>query len=101
MGDPHLIRTTAQLREVIRDPNPAIQQKIFDHVDPYAERFIGHAPLCLLATAGPDGGLAVSPKGDAPGFAVVADPSTLLIPERPGNRLAYGFHNILQIPTSG
>jgi PPOX class probable FMN-dependent enzyme len=49
----------------------------------------------LLATSGSDGSLDVSPKGDAPGFAVVDDPKTILLPDRPGNKLAYGFRNIL------
>ena len=36
-----------------------------------------------------------SPKGDAPGFIHVVDKKTLVIPDRPGNRLAYGHLNIL------
>ncbi len=91
MSDPHLIQSEAELREVIREPSPAVEQKIFDHVDPYAAAFIEKAPLLLLATRGADGGLDVSPKGDAPGFVRVADEKTLLIPDRPGNKLAYGF----------
>ena len=35
------------------------------------------------------------PKGDAPGFVQVASPGSLLIPERKGNNLAFGPHNIL------
>lgn len=101
MSDPHLIRSEAELREVIREPNSAVEQKIFDHVDPYAAAFVGKAPLLLLATRGADGGLDVSPKGDAPGFVRVADEKTLLIPDRPGNKLAYGFRNILGDPAVG
>jgi uncharacterized protein len=38
----------------------------------------------------------VSPKGDPPGFVQVLDDSTLVIPERPGNRKADTFSNLLQ-----
>jgi len=37
-----------------------------------------------------------SPKGDAPGFVWVENEKTLVIPDRPGNKLAYGHVNILE-----
>jgi PPOX class probable FMN-dependent enzyme len=37
----------------------------------------------------------VSPKGDPPGFVQVLDDHTLVIPERPGNRRADTFCNLL------
>ena len=101
MSDPHRIRTEAELREVIAEPSALVEQKIFDHVDEFASAFIRKAPLLLLATVGPDGGLDVSPKGDAAGFVHVEDEKTLVIPDRPGNKLAYGFSNILANPSVG
>jgi uncharacterized protein len=101
MPDPHRIETEAQLREVIAEPKASIEQKLFDHVDEYAAAFIARAPLLLLATSDRSGRLDVSPKGDAPGFVQVADPSTLLIPDRPGNRLVFGFRNLLEQPELG
>lgn len=101
MSDPHRIENEAQLRAVIPPPSPLIEQKVFDHVDRFAARFIESAPLLLLATTGADGGLDVSPKGDAPGFVGLDDEKTLLIPDRPGNKLAYGFRNILANPGVG
>lgn len=88
MSDPYRIDTVERLREVIPEPNPLIATKVFDHVDPYARAFIERAPLLLLATGGGENGLDVSPKGDAPGFVAVADDHTLLVPDRPGNKLA-------------
>jgi len=99
--DPHRIQSVEQLREVIPEPNPALEQKVFDHVDSFAAAFIERAPLLLLATVGDGGGLDVSPKGDAPGFVGVQDERTLLIPDRPGNKLAYGFRNLLANPAVG
>lgn len=101
MTDPYLIRDLEQLRETIPEPNPMIEQKVFDYVDSFAKTFIGHTPLAMIATTGPDGAMDVSPKGDAPGFIQVEDPKTLLIADRPGNKLAYGFRNILANPRIG
>jgi uncharacterized protein len=52
----------------------------------------------VLATAGPDGQLEVSPKGDQPGFVVVEDERTLLVPDRKGNKLLFGLQNVLANP---
>jgi len=96
MTDPYRIRSEAELRAVIGEPSDTIDQKLFDHVDSFAQEFIRRAPMIFVATVGLDGRLAVSPKGDEAGFVLVEDPKTLLIPERPGNRLAYGFLNMLE-----
>jgi PPOX class probable FMN-dependent enzyme len=101
MLDAHRIRTEEELREVIAAPSPVLEQKVFDRIDRYARRFIEQASLVFVATVGPDGDLDVSPKGDGSGFVAVEDERTLLLPERPGNRLAYGFHNILARPKVG
>jgi PPOX class probable FMN-dependent enzyme len=37
----------------------------------------------------------VSPRGDPPGFVRILDERTLLIPDRPGNRIADSLRNIL------
>lgn len=43
----------------------------------------------------------VSPKGDPAGFVRVLDESTIAIPDRPGNRRADTFRNVLQRPRVG
>jgi hypothetical protein len=90
MADPHRIETEEQLREVIAAPHEVVQQKVFDRVEEFARAFIERSPLLLLATSDREGRLDVSPKGDAPGFAEVEDEHTILLPDRPGNKLAYG-----------
>jgi PPOX class probable FMN-dependent enzyme len=71
------------------------------HLGKLERRFIERAPMVFIATAGRDGKTTVSPKGDAPGFVAIADERTLLIPERPGNGLAYGLSNMLDNPHVG
>jgi len=95
MTDPHRIATIEELREVIGQPHPGVAQKITDRLDEDARQFIAVAPFLVLTTADAEGRLDASPKGDAPGFVMVEDEQTLVIPDRPGNKLAYGHLNIL------
>jgi PPOX class probable FMN-dependent enzyme len=55
------------------------------------------SPFVVLATSGP-GGLDCSPRGDAAGFATVAGPRTLLIPDRRGNNRLDSLRNIVADP---
>jgi PPOX class probable FMN-dependent enzyme len=48
-----------------------------------------------VGTAADGGGLDVSPRGDPAGFVRVLDERTLLVPERPGNRIADTLVNLL------
>jgi hypothetical protein len=51
----------------------------------------------MLGTLG-DYGLEISQKGGEPGFVMVCDNRSMLIPERVGNHLAIGLQNILRDP---
>lgn len=74
--------------------------KVTDHVTPHYRRFIAAAPFVSLATVGPDG-LDCSPRGDRPGFVRVADPSTLLLPDRRGNNRIDSLRNVVRDPRVG
>jgi len=99
--DPFRITTVAALRERIGEPNPATRQKVFERLDEQMVAFLARAPICLLATSDPEGNLEVSPKGDGPGFALVEDDGTLLLPDRKGNKLIFGLQNLLANPRVG
>ena len=90
------ITTTEQLTEVLGEPADFVRQKVNAEVSEAVAEFIASSPLVMVATSDAEGRLDVSPKGDAPGFVEVDDTTTLLIPERLGNKLAYGFRNILE-----
>lgn len=89
------IETVDRLLELIPDAAPLVAAKILDHLDDQALSFISNSPFLIMSTTGPSG-LELSPKGDSPGFIVVEDQNTLLIPERAGNRLALGLRNIMK-----
>ena len=96
-----VIATEAELRAVIGQPSDLVLNKVVSRLDDHCRQFIAKSPFVLVATCGSSGLLDVSPKGDPAGFALVLDDTTLAIPERPGNRRADGFANILQNPHVG
>jgi uncharacterized protein len=98
---PHLISDEAQLRALIGSPLPQTCAKITNRLNYQTRRFIELAPMLCLATSDAQGQGDVSPRGDPPGFVRILDERTLLIPERPGNRLADSLRNILVNPQVG
>src|SRR3984885_13167175 len=87
-----------QLREIIREPTELVVTKITDRLNHLTRQFIERSPFVCLGTADPDGGLDVSPRGDPAGFVRILDDHTLLLPERPGNRIADTLTNLLADP---
>lgn len=90
------IETLDALRKIIGEPVPLTESKIADALFDEAKEFIAKAPLIFMATANSEGKATVSPKGDQPGFVTIEDDKTLLIPERPGNKLLHGLSNIIE-----
>jgi PPOX class probable FMN-dependent enzyme len=93
-----VIRDEASLREVIGAPTELVRGKIADRLNELTRQFVERSPFVCVATARPDGGLDVSPRGDPAGFVRILDERTLLLPERPGNRLADTLTNLLADP---
>jgi uncharacterized protein len=91
------ITSIAELEELYAPVNPVAILKEIDHVNAHYARFIEAAPFVILSTAGPEG-LDCSPRGDPAGFVRVADPKTLLIPDRRGNNRVDSLRNIVRDP---
>jgi PPOX class probable FMN-dependent enzyme len=89
------IEDAESLRQLLGNPHPFTKEKIGSRLDDVSREFIGATPLLFLSTVNVDGRPTVSPKGDAAGFVSIVDEQTLIIPERPGNKLMMGFENIL------
>ena len=90
------LRTVEQLRAVLPAPRETTKAKILSFLDEQAINFLRTCPFALMATAGRDGPIEVSPKGDEPGFVHVENEKTVLLPERAGNNLAFGLQNIIE-----
>jgi len=97
----HAIKTEEQLRAIIGSPHPMVQLKVLSELNDVTSDFIKRSPFIVLATADREGNQDASPKGDHPGFIAIEDTRTLLIPERSGNKLAFGYLNILSNPHVG
>ncbi|BBK32155.1 hypothetical protein EDC65_0958 [Stella humosa] len=97
MSEQHRIEDVATLERLYGTPTETSIAKEVDHVHPVYRPFIEKAPFFVLATSGPDG-LDASPRGDEPGFVVVEDDKTLLIPDRRGNNRIDSLRNILLDP---
>lgn len=95
--DPHSIETLEQLDALFGTPGEAAIRKEVSFVPPCYRALIEASPFAILATQGP-GGLDASPRGDAPGFVVVEDEKTLLLPERRGNNRVDSLRNLVADP---
>jgi PPOX class probable FMN-dependent enzyme len=90
-----------QLRAVIGYPIQRVVDKVRPRLAPLHRQWIAAAPFCVVATADAEGNVDASPKGDPAGLAHVLDESTLVLPERPGNKRADGYLNLLANPHVG
>jgi hypothetical protein len=88
----------ATLCALLGEPVPTVVAKVTDRLTSVTRVFVERAPFLVLATSDAAGGCDVSPRGDPPGFVRILDERTLLIPDRPGNRLADSLRNILANP---
>jgi PPOX class probable FMN-dependent enzyme len=96
LSDTSAITTEAELETLLGAPMEFVRKKVRSTLDNAMKAFIGRSPLAFISTIDEHGHVDVSPKGDPPGFVLLDDNGDLLIPERLGNRLTFGFHNILR-----
>jgi uncharacterized protein len=92
-----IISSEAELEALYDAPVPTSILKEIGHVSEDYARWIEASPLVILATSGPEG-LDCSPRGDPKGFVRIADPKTLMIPDRRGNNRIDSLRNIVRDP---
>jgi PPOX class probable FMN-dependent enzyme len=95
------ISSAAELRELLGTPTGPAATKDRYTLHEMDRDWLAHSPFLLMGTSDAAGNCDVSPKGDPAGFVQVLDEKTIAIPERPGNRRADGFLNILSNPHVG
>ncbi len=96
-----VIETEAQLRALLGEPAELTCAKISNRLNAQTRLFIERSPFVCVATSDSGGNCDLSPRGDPAGFVQILDDRTLLLPERPGNRLADSLRNILANPHLG
>ena len=93
----HDVTRVEQLEALFGEAGDASLRKEVSAVHPVYRALIEASPFAVLATSGA-GGLDASPRGDPPGFVVVEDEKTLLIPERRGNNRIDSLRNLVEDP---
>lgn len=95
------VSSPEELRESYAKPQGRAVAKQMDRLDRHCRDFVALSPFFLLSTAGADGRLDCSPRGDMPGFVRTPDDRTLLLPDRPGNNRLDSLTNIAENPQVG
>ena len=97
------ITTEAELRDALGGfPSGRSVSKERTFLHPLQIEWLKTSPFCVLATSDAAGNCDASPKGDPAGQLIhVLDPRTIVIAERPGNKRADGYLNILANPHVG
>jgi PPOX class probable FMN-dependent enzyme len=96
------ITSIDELVGLIGVPLPRVANKARPALHELDRQWLAASPFCLVATSDETGACDVSPKGDPPGqLAHVIDEKTIALAERPGNRRADGYKNVLANPHAG
>jgi len=96
------IDTVDELVDLLGMPNERAANKGRPALLDVDRAWLAATPFCVMATADAEGGCDASPKGDPAGQLVhVLDDRTIAIAERPGNKRADGYRNILANPHVG
>ena len=97
------ITTEDELREAIGGhASGRAVTKVRPALHPLQIEWLKASPFCVIATSDGAGNCDASPKGDPAGQLIhVLDERTIVIAERPGNKRADGYLNILANPHVG
>jgi len=97
------ITTEEELRAALGGgPSGRAATKVRPQLHPAQIEWLKASPFCVLATSDAAGNCDASPKGDPAGHLIhVLDPRTIVIAERPGNKRADGYLNVLANPHVG
>jgi hypothetical protein len=96
------IRSAAELRDLLGTPSGRAVTKERTRLHEVDREWLAISPFCVIATSDADGNCDASPKGDPAGHLVhVLDDATVAIAERPGNKRADGYLNVLANPHAG
>jgi uncharacterized protein len=96
------IRTAEELRALLGEPAGRAVTKERTRLHEIDRQWLAASPFCVIATSDAHGNCDASPKGDPAGHLIhVLDDTTIAIAERPGNKRADGYLNILANPHVG
>ena len=97
-GCKEFVRTVEDRRITMGKATSSAIEKSIDRLDDVCKEVISKSTFIVIASANSNGELDASPKGDPEGFVKVLDDKHLAIPDRPGNRRADTFENLISNP---
>ncbi|MEO7351248.1 MAG: MSMEG_1061 family FMN-dependent PPOX-type flavoprotein [Marmoricola sp.] len=96
------VQDVETLTELLGEPTPLARDKARTSLTDVDIAWLRASPFCVVATSSASGAGDASPKGDPAGHLVhVVDERTIALAERPGNRRADSYRNILENPHVG
>jgi uncharacterized protein len=96
------ICSAADLRDLLGTPSGRAVSKERTRLHAVDREWLAISPFCVIATSDARGNCDASPKGDPAGHLVhILDDATVAIAERPGNKRADGYLNVLANPHAG
>jgi PPOX class probable FMN-dependent enzyme len=96
------ICSAGELRDLLGTPGGRAVTKERTRLHEVDREWLAISPFCVIATSDAAGNCDASPKGDPAGRLVhVLDDATVAIAERPGNKRADGYLNVLANPHAG
>jgi uncharacterized protein len=96
------ICSAAELRDLLGTPSGRAVSKERTRLHAVDREWLAISPFCVIATSDARGNCDASPKGDPAGHLVhILDDATVAIAERPGNKRADGYLNVLANPHAG
>lgn len=96
------IENVGELTALLGEPHELVVNKGRPALIDVDRDWLAATPFCVMATSDADGSCDASPKGDPAGQLVhIIDDRTIALAERPGNRRADGYQNILSNPHVG
>jgi uncharacterized protein len=96
-----IVTNEHEIESIVGKPAPRMISKVVSTLDDICLGYIARCPFVIIASSDSAGRVDVSPRGDPAGFVQVLDGQTIAIPDRPGNRRADTFRNVLQNPKVG
>lgn len=95
------VTTVEELVALLGETSEKNRTKETSRLTPLIRHFIAASPYVLMGTADEEGTCDVTPRGDRPGAILVLDDTTLVIPDRLGNRRIDSMRNIIANPHVG
>jgi len=97
-----IMSTTLQPRASVLSHYPDVSArasaKELKSLDIHCRKFISLSPFCILSTASENATPDLTPRGGLPGFVVIENDTTLVIPDRPGNNRLDNLGNLAENP---